>query len=303
MSLFPASSPLTAGQKTPALVRRERLSLVGKIVWYSVCALLSLTMLFPLLWMLSIALKGNGDIHQVPPQFFPKEFHFENFILGPQQIHFPLLFLNTAIITLLSTVGSVLSSMIVGYGLSRIQFPGRQIWFYVFIGSIFVPPLIGLLPIVRLAINLGFYDTWLPLILPAWLANPLYIFLFRQYSMSIPFSLDEAAKLDGAGHWSIFWRVMVPLTRPVWMTMAIMAFQASWNDYLNPLVYLTSDDKFTLSLGMGSFAGQFAGVANTQYNYFMATNLLYMLPPLLLFFFAQRYFMQGLGALGSVSQK
>jgi ABC-type glycerol-3-phosphate transport system permease component len=142
-----------------------------------------------------------------------------------------------------------------------------------------------------------------PLIAPAWLANPVFIFLARQYFMAIPYSLDEAAKIDGAGHLRTFFTVMLPLTRPLWMTMAILAFQATWNDYLNPLIFLTTESKFVLSLGMASFSGQFAGVATTQYNYYMATNLLYMLPPLLLFFLAQRYFMDGLSALGTTASK
>jgi len=275
---------------------------VSRIAWYALCVLLSILMIFPLLWMITIALKSTNMIHEIPPQIFPHEFHFENFILGPEQIHFPRLFLNTVIISVLSTAGNVLSSMLVGYGLSRIRFPGRKFWFYIFVCSIFVPPMVGLIPIMRLVIKLGFYNTWLPLILPAWLANPVFIFLFRQYSLAIPYSYDEAAKMDGANHWTIFWRIMVPLTRPVWITMAILAFQASWNDYLTPLIYLISDEKFPLSLGMASFSGMFGGVAVTPYNYFMATNLLYMLPPLILFFVAQRYFMQGLGALGSISK-
>lgn len=282
--------------------RRAGELLVSKVAWYTLCVLLSILMIFPLMWMITIALKGTGAIHELPPQLFPREFHFENFIIGPAQIKFPLLFANTVIISLLSTIGSVFSSMLVGYGLSRIRFPGRRIWFYIFVCSTFVPPMIGLIPLVRLAISLGLYDTWLPLILPGWLANPVFIFLFRQYAMAIPYSYDEAAKMDGANHWTIFWRVMVPLTRPIWITMAILAFQGSWNDYLSPLVYLISEDKFPLSLGMASFAGNFAGIATTPYNYFMAANLLYMLPPLLLFFAAQRYFMEGLGSLGTLSK-
>ncbi len=300
MSILTVAKPALHKQTTRKSPTRDRRA--SRIAWYGLCVLLSILMIFPLLWMITVALKGTNAIHEVPPQFFPHEFHFENFILGPQQIHFPLLFMNTVIISVLSTVGSVLSSMLVGYGLSRIRFPGRRIWFYIFVCSIFVPPMVGLIPIVRLMIKIGLYDTWVPLILPAWLANPVFIFLFRQYAMSIPYSYDEAAKMDGASHWTIFWQIMVPLTRPVWITMAILAFQASWNDYLSPLVYLISDNKFPLSLGMASFAGIFGGVAVTPYNYFMATNLLYMLPPLLLFFVAQRYFMQGLGALGTVSK-
>ena len=118
----------------------------------------------------------------------------------------------------------------------------------------------------------------------------------------MPYTIDEAAKVDGAGHLRIFTRIMLPLTRPAWITMAILAFQFSWNDYLNPLVYLYSSDKWPLSVGMASFVSAFAG-QTPNWNYYMATNVLYMLPPLLVFFLAQRYFVQGLSALGGVSQR
>lgn len=275
----------------------------GLSIWYVAAIALSLAMLFPLLWMLTIALKGNNDIYQLPPQFLPKEFHWENFINGPQAIDFGVLFVNSVLITVLSTVGAVASSMLVGYGLARIRFPGRKIWFYLFVGSMMLPSIVGLIPLFHLYLSLGWYDTWLPLILPSFFGNPLYIFLARQFYLSIPFSLDEAARIDGAGHFKIFTQIMIPLTRPVWITMAIMTFTATWNDYLNPLVYLYSNSKWTLSLGMASFAGAFAGVATTQWNLYMASNLLYMLPPLIVFFAAQRYFVQGLSALNTSASK
>lgn len=270
-------------------------------IWYIVVIGLSVLMLFPLLWMLTIALKGNNAIFQMPPVFWPKEYHWENFVKGVEAINFGQLFFNSAVITLLSTIGSVASSTLVGYGLSRIKFPGRKIWFYLFVGSMMLPGIVGLIPLFHLYLNLNMYDTWFPLFLPAFFGNPLFIFLARQYYLGIPYSLDEAAKIDGANHFTIFTKIMLPLTRPVWITMAIMSFTATWNDYLNPLVYLVSGSKWTLSLGIASFAGSFAG-SSTPWNQFMATNLLYMLPPLIIFFVAQRYFMQGLSALGSSSR-
>jgi ABC-type glycerol-3-phosphate transport system permease component len=135
------------------------------------------------------------------------------------------------------------------------------------------------------------------------LGNPLFIFLARQFYLSIPLELDEAAKLDGANQLTIFTKIMIPLTRPLWITMMIMAFQASWNDYMNPLIYVTSDSKWPLSLSMATFSGSFAGISTTRWNLFMATNLLYMLPPLIVFFLAQRYFMEGLGSLGTTARK
>ncbi|TDO68726.1 multiple sugar transport system permease protein [Kribbella sp. VKM Ac-2571] len=283
--------PVALTQRVPVMVSR--------VAWYALCGLLAVSMLLPLVWMLSIALKGNGDINQLPPAFLPREFRAANFVDGPAQIGFYRLLLNTLIVTVLSTIGAVVSSMIVGYGISRIDFPGRRLWFALISGSIFVPGIVGLIPLQHLYISLGLIDTWVPLILPAFFGSPIFVYLARQYYQSIPKYLDESATIDGAGHWMIFTRIMVPLTKPVWITVAIMSFQLSWNDYLSPLVYLQDAKKFTLPLGMAAFLSDQAG---SQYNYYMATNLLFVVPPLVLFFLAQRYFMEGLGALGTIAK-
>ena len=269
----------------------QQIFIFGVIVFFAVI------MLLPFFWMLTTALKTNNGIYQLPPQYIPTTFDLANFGAGIRAVHFVRLFINTAIIAAVSTVGSVVSSMFVGYGLARIRFPGRKIWFYAFIGSMMLPGIVGLLPMFRLYLGIGWYNTWFPLMIPAWFGNPFFIFLARQFYFSIPRSLDEAAKLDGAGHFTILTRIMVPLTRPIWITMAIFAFQGSWNDYLGPLVYLYSQSKWTLALGMASFSG----VYNTPWNEYMATDLIYMLPPLIIFFVAQRYFMEGLGSLGGAS--
>jgi multiple sugar transport system permease protein len=283
----------------PAALTQRVPVMISRVAWYALCGLLAVSMLLPLVWMLSIALKGNGDINQLPPAFLPREFRAANFVDGPAQIGFYRLLLNTMIVTVLSTIGAVVSSMVVGYGISRIDFPGRRLWFALISGSIFVPGIVGLIPLQHLYISLGLIDTWVPLILPAFFGSPIFVFLARQYYQSIPKYLDESATIDGAGHWMIFTRIMVPLTKPVWITVAIMSFQLSWNDYLSPLVYLQDAKKFTLPLGMAAFLSDQAG---SQYNYYMATNLLFVVPPLVLFFLAQRYFMEGLGALGTIAK-
>lgn len=269
---------------------------VSRICWYALCCLLGVTMLIPLLWMVAIALKPNSDILQLPPQLLPSSFVWSNFVNGPKEIHFVRLLGNTVVITLLYVFGAVSSSMLAGYAISRIQFRGRNLWFYLFTFSVFVPGIVVLIPIQRLFFSMHLIDTWFPLFLPAFFGNPVFIFLARQFFMSVPRSIDDSAMIDGAGHWQIFTRLMIPLTKPLWITMTIMAFQAAWNDFLNPLVYLNSASKYTLSLGMASFMGGL-NEATPEFNYYMAANLLYMLPPLLLFFFAQRYFMMGLGSL------
>lgn len=283
---------------------RKPSAITRNALWYVFVGVLCAVMLLPIFWMLTIALKSKSAVFAIPPEFFPKEFHWENFINGPQAIDFWRLFLNSLIITVLSVFGAVASSMLVGYGIARIKFFGRKFWFYCFVASMMLPPIIGLIPLFSLYLKINWYDTWLPLIVPAFLGgNPIYIFLARQFYLSIPHELDEAAKVDGASHFTIFTRIMIPLTRPLWITMAIMAFLAAWNSYLEPLVYLYSSDKWPLSVGMASFVGSFAGVATTQWNLYMATNLLYMLPPLIVFFIAQRYFMQGLSSLATTSRR
>ena len=217
-------------------------------------------MVVPLLWMITIGLKSRTAVFDIPPKLLPHEWKWSNFVNGPKAIHFPRLLLNSTIITALSVLGGVMTAMMAGYALARLRFPGRKVWFYLFVGSMLLPGVVGLIPLFQLYKSIGWYDTWLPLIVPAFLGgNPLFIFLARQYFLAIPYSIDEAAKIDGAGHFRIFTQVMLPLTRPAWITMAILAFQASWNDFLNPLVYLYSSEKWPLSVGMASFISPFAG--------------------------------------------
>ncbi|MFI5696913.1 carbohydrate ABC transporter permease [Kribbella sp. NPDC051586] len=290
-----------ATQAASATKKKPRV--LGTTSWYVVALFICAVMVVPLLWMITIGLKSRTAVFDIPPRLLPHEFHWSNFVKGPQAIHFPRLFLNSMIITSLSVLGGVMTAMMAGYALARLRFPGRKLWFYLFVGSMLLPGVVGLIPLFQLYKSIGWYDTWLPLIVPAFLGgNPLFIFLARQYFLAIPYSIDEAAKIDGAGHLRIFVSVMLPLTRPAWLTMAILAFQASWNDFLNPLVYLYSSGKWPLSVGMASFISPFAG-KTPDWSFYMATNLLYMLPPLIIFFAAQRYFIQGLGALGSTNQK
>ncbi|MFI7063468.1 carbohydrate ABC transporter permease [Kribbella sp. NPDC050124] len=288
-------------QSSPRPKKKPRVA--GTTAWYVTALFICSVMIVPLLWMITIGLKSKTAVFDVPPKLLPTEWNWSNFVNGPEAIHFPRLLLNSTVITLLSVFGGVLTAMMAGYALARLRFPGRKLWFYLFVGSMLLPGVVGLIPLFQLYKSIGWYDTWLPLIVPAFFGgNPLFIFLARQYFLAIPYSIDEAAKIDGAGHFRIFTSVMLPLTRPAWITMAILAFQASWNDFLNPLVYLYSAEKWPLSVGMASFISSFAG-QTPDWSYYMATNLLYMLPPLIIFFAAQRYFIQGLGALGSTNQK
>ncbi|MCD9024498.1 carbohydrate ABC transporter permease [Cohnella silvisoli] len=260
---------------------------------------LSVAMIYPILWMITIALSSNSGMFKVPPEWFPREFHFRNFIDGADTIHFLRVFSNSLIITGLITLGQTVSSLLIGYGISRIQFPGRRMWFFAFLGSMMLPQIVSLIPVFYIFAKLGLYNTWWPLILTAYFGNPFFIFLSRQFLSSIPFAFDEAAKIEGASHLQILTRIIVPISMPLVATMVILAFQASWNEYLLPLIYLRDADLWPLSMAIAAFSSQYG---NT-WNLFMAANLLYMLPVLLLFFFSQKYFMQGLGSLNSAGIK
>jgi len=261
--------------------------------------LVSVVMLLPLLWMLSTALKGDESIYAYPPEWIPSTFHWENFARGIEQAVFWQKFLNSAIITVTATIGQVLSCMIVAYPLARIRFPGRAFWFYCIIGSMMLPSMVSFLPVFKVFSAIGWYNTWLPLIVPSWLGGPFYTFLLRQYYMTIPTSFDEAAKIDGASHLSILFRIIAPMSLPAITVIVIGQALASWSDFFSPLIYLPDQSKWTLSLAMANFTSQY----HTVWNLFMAIALMYMLPSVIIFFVAQRYFMQGLGSLNTVGLK
>jgi multiple sugar transport system permease protein len=272
---------------------------LNRTLRFIILLITSLTMVYPILWMLTIALQSSDGIFKIPPEWFPSEFHWFNFIEGANKIHFMRAFTNTLIITGSITVAQVISSVLISYGIARIRFPGRNMWFYLFIGSLILPPIVSLIPVFNLFARLNLFDTWWPLILPALFGNPFFIFLGRQFYSSIPFSYDESAKIDGASHFQILMKIIVPMSKPMIVTMAILSFQASWGDYLNPLVYLLDEKLWPLSMAISGFVG----ATGTTWNLFMATDILYMLPPLILFFAAQKYFLEGLGSLNNSGLK
>jgi len=266
---------------------------------YVFLAFFAVSMVLPLVWMITVSLKANDTIFVVPPDIFPKEFNWGNFSIAVEKMNFLRSFFNTLFITLMCVIGQVLSCTLVSYGIARIKFPGRKVWFYGIIASMMLPGMIGTIPMFMLYAKLNWINTFLPLIVPAFLGSPFYTFLLRQTFMGISRSFDEAAFIDGASHLNILFNILVPMIKPALMVIVIMATQASWNDYLHPLLYLHKENLWTLSIGIKAFIGQYA----TSWNLFMAADLLYMLPILILFMFLQRYFMSGLGSLNSTALK
>ena len=279
--------------------KKKRIS--GLVIRYVLILVFCVPMLLPLLWMLSTALKDNAGVFVLPPQWIPDKFMWENFSRGLTKIDFWSRFRNSVIIAVSVTVGQILSCMSVGYAIARIKFPGKKVWFYLIISSMMIPGAVTMLPVFRLNIALGFYGTWWPMILPAFLGAPFQTFLARQFMSGIPKSYDEAARIDGANRLQILVRVIAPMCKPLITVIAIQAFQGAWNDYMGPLLYVISKpEKWPLSLAISRLS---SSTFSVEWNVFMAADIVYLLPILIIFFFGQNYFMQGLGSMNNTGVK
>ncbi|MDI9471215.1 MAG: carbohydrate ABC transporter permease [Bacillota bacterium] len=281
--------------RSPAAKRNVRL-----VIRYLILFAVAVPMILPLLWMISTALKEDLAVFTIPPRWIPDSFKWSNFPEGLKAIRLGQRFLNTMFVAALACAGQIAASISVGYALARIRFPGRKLWFYLIIGSMMLPGMVTVIPVFRLFSRLGLYNTLWPLIIPNFFGGPFYQFLTRQFLAGIPQSYDDAARIDGANRFQILTRVLLPLCKPVVATIIIMQFQASWNDYLGPAIYLIKEDIWTLSRALGQFA---SGNYGTRWNLYMAANIFYILPVLIIFFAFQNYFMQGLGSMTTTGVK
>ncbi|PPA70920.1 carbohydrate ABC transporter permease [Jeotgalibacillus proteolyticus] len=249
----------------------------------------SLLVLLPLWWMVSTSLKSPQEIAQYPPTFFPREFHFSNYLEAWQTAPFTRWAMNTLFIATMGMIGSVLVNSLVAYSFAKIRFKGKNILFIIILATMLIPGFVTLVPQYILFSKLGWVNTYLPLIVPAFFGSAFFIFLLRQFMMTIPNELMEAAILDGAGHLQIWWHIMLPLTKPALIAVAIFSFNGSWNDLLGPLLYLNDERMYTLQIGLQTFRG----TVQTQWHYLMAMSVTVLLPVIALFFFFQRYFIEG----------
>jgi multiple sugar transport system permease protein len=253
--------------------------------------LLTILLGSPLLWMFSTSLKLPQEVLVFPPQWIPSNPVWENFPRAFEQMRFWHFLRNTVIITTGGMLGVLFSSAVVGYGFARMRFPGRTLLFILVISTMMLPPQVTLIPQFILFRSLGWINTFLPIIVPAFLGQSAFsIFLMRQFFLSLPTEYEDAARVDGANSYQIFWYIMLPLARPGLLTVAIFSFMFYWNDFLQPLIYLTSTQRWPLSLGLMLFRDRFAV---PQWNLVMAASLMTIAPCLLLFFFTQRYLTKG----------
>ncbi|MBV7336370.1 carbohydrate ABC transporter permease [Chloroflexi bacterium TSY] len=279
-----------AASVRPSIWRSPRLyQKLGKVVVHALLILGAAVLMVPLAWMLSTSLKDLGTVMILPPEWIPEEPRWGNYLEIFRVVPFARYIRNTVIITGLDVVGKVLSCSLVAFAFARLRWRGREFMFLLMLATLMLPPQVTLIPTFVVYRTLGWIDTFLPLILPNWFGGPILTFLLRQFFMTIPRELDDAARIDGASIFGIYWRIILPLSKPALAAVAIFMFNASWNDFFGPLIYLHSRELYTLSLGLRSFQDQ----NYTEWHLLMAASLVAMLPVLLIFFFAQKYFIQG----------
>ncbi len=256
---------------------------------------LALLMLTPLLWMISTSFKSDGAEFEYPPRLIPATFEIDNYQRGLTILPFARYFLNSLLVTVLATIGNMLSASFVAYGFARLRFPERDKLFILLLMTVMIPFQVTLIPTFILFKNLGWVNTYLPLTVPHFFGGGVfYIFLMRQFFMTIPYDLDEAARIDGASSLQIWWRILLPLSAPALGTVGVFSMLASWNDFLGPLIYMNKPEMRTMALGLQFFVGQYG----TRWNQLMAVAVVTTIPVVVLFFFAQRFFMRGIAMTG-----
>lgn len=275
---------------------RKRRRLITAILLHIALIACSFVFVFPFLWMLFTALKTPAELLQGIRVFFPQTPQWGNFLLAMQRIPFFLYLKNSLIVVVLVVIGTVFSATTAAYAFAKLRWKGRDKWFIVMLATMMLPIQVILIPTYVMYNWVGWLGTRLPLIVPAFFGGgaAFYIFLTRQFFLGVPKELTESAIIDGANHFQIFIKIMLPLSKPAVTTVALFTFMGAWNDYFGPLIFLSNPDHWTLALGLRSFQTQYGG----QYNLMMAASILIMLPTLLMFFFAQKTFIEGIKFTG-----
>jgi ABC-type glycerol-3-phosphate transport system permease component len=287
--------------ETTSTTQAVRKGLLGSHVFsrlplYLIIVLLSLSFVMPLIWMISTSLKTDPQVYQVPPIWIPNPTRLQNYLDVLTRRPFGLWFANTLRYCLLSTLGVVVSSALVAYSFARLRWWGRNVLFFLCIATMMVPFQVQMIPLYIIFRQLGWVNSYLPLIVPTYFGNAYFIFLLRQFFLTIPQELSDAARVDGSSDLGILWRIILPLAKPALAVVALFQFMDAWNDYLGPLIYLNQETLFPLSLGLQSLRSSFAEAL--QWPYLMAASTLIVAPIILIFFITQRSFVEGIALTG-----
>jgi multiple sugar transport system permease protein len=290
-----ASVPVKADAPSGAARLRPPRTLWRKLLLYVVLILVAIVMLFPAYWMWATAVTQEGKEFSFPPALWPDPIVWENFPAALTAWPFDIFFKNSMTIAVLATIGSLITEAMAGYAFARMRFPGRDFWFVIALATLMLPFVVTMVPRFIIFRELRLIDTIWPLIVPYWFGGSAFgIFLFRQYFRTLPFDLDEAAKIDGASHLRILRSVILPQSTAIIVTLGILHFVFFWNDFLGPLIYLHSTETKTMTLGVLSFRGQY----EQDWNFMMASALTMVVPIVLIVVVGQRYFRKGISLSG-----
>ena len=294
MSGVAVADPRGAGVALARLPSGRSLRLLGKTLVFLIVVAASLAFIFPLFWMISTSLKLESDVFAVPPIWWPAKLEWGNYPLSFTYFPFLLYLRNTMIITVPSVVGTLLSSVLVAYGFSRVRWPGRDALFVLVLATLMIPNYVTLIPLYILFARMHWIGTYLPLIVPSFFGSAFFIFLLRQFFLQQPQDLVDAAIMDGANHLGVLWRIMLPLSKPALAVVVLFQFQNSWTDFFGPLIFLNRPETYTLSIGLYSFQSQH----QTDWPPLMAASLIVIAPMIIIFFLAQRTFIEGITFTG-----
>jgi ABC-type glycerol-3-phosphate transport system permease component len=276
------------------IFRRTLLEGVGKVSAFGLVLIFATAFVFPIYWMLLTSLKSLPEVFHSPTIWWPAELKWANYPDALDVFPFGRYTLNTLKITVPVALGTTVSSSLVAYGFSRLRWRGRDIVFYLVLATLMIPNWVTLVPLYILFNKIGWVDTYRPLIVPSFFGDPFSIFLLRQFFLRQPQDLVDAARVDGATHFRIFAQIIVPLSRPALTVVALFAFIYSWTDFFNPLIYLSNPDKYTLQLGLFNFFSQHT----VDWPGFMAASVVVLAPVAILFFLAQKAFIEGISFTG-----
>lgn len=261
---------------------------------YTLLIIFAVIFLIPIVWMISTSLKSSTEIYQTHIRIIPSKIEWQNYIFAVTSVPYFKYVWNTVIIAFFSVIGQLFAAPLVAYSLAKIRWGGSKIIFALVVSTMFLPYQVTMIPVYLIYYKLGFVGTFIPLILPNFFGYPFYIFLLRQFMMTLPDSLFEAARIDGASEFRIYWQITLPLIRPALATVAIFTFIGSWSDLLGPLIYLNDPNKYTLSLGLRQFLTEHS----IEWGPLMAASIIFILPIIVIFAIAQKQFIEGITFTG-----
>jgi multiple sugar transport system permease protein len=271
------------------------------VLRYALLILLAFSFFLPFYWMVSSALKDDSQVYTVPPIWIPIPAHWENFPDAWMQYNFNRYTVNTVFRYAIPVAfGATVSSAVVAYGFSRLRWPGRDVLFFICLTTMMIPFQVTMVPLFIVFRDLGWLNSYRPLVIPAFFGNPYFIFMLRQFFMTIPEELADAGRIDGANELQIMLRIILPLARPALVVVGLFQFMGAWNDYLGPLVYINRDAMYPLALAINQLRSTLAGVGISPlaYPYLMAVSTVATVPIVVGFFFAQRTFIEGISLTG-----